>query len=184
MDLLIINNNDPRLKLLRFLLESAGFSLHEAPDTQAAINLLQDSPSSQITDVLISAPALKVLLDGASRSPSEAPNSSLAPPPAPPPVTDTTPAPPATPTGDIEKRLNETLALLEAKTRECALAQSVVKEFSGFVPICAHCKKVRNPKNIWQPIEIYLSQRTRMRFSHSFCPDCYQNSLRTLTVKP
>ena len=51
-----------------------------------------------------------------------------------------------------------------------ALAQ--VKTLSGFLPICAACKKIRDDKGYWSQIESYLSTRSDVQFSHSICPDC------------
>lgn len=54
-----------------------------------------------------------------------------------------------------------------------ALAQ--VKTLSGFLPICAACKKIRDDKGYWNQIEAYLSTRSDVQFSHSICPDCAKN---------
>lgn len=40
------------------------------------------------------------------------------------------------------------------------------------VPICAHCKKVRNDQTYWESVETYLAPRLGLVFSHSVCPDC------------
>jgi len=47
-----------------------------------------------------------------------------------------------------------------------------VKQLSGLLPICSHCKNVRNDKGYWSRIEIYLSEHSEARFSHGICPDC------------
>ena len=49
-----------------------------------------------------------------------------------------------------------------------------VSQLEAFLPICGYCKKVRDDKNYWQQIEGYINQRTGTDFSHSVCPDCYQ----------
>ncbi len=51
-----------------------------------------------------------------------------------------------------------------------ALAE--VKKLSGFLPICASCKKIRDDKGYWQQIERYISNRSEALFSLSICPDC------------
>ncbi|MDO8947251.1 MAG: CHASE4 domain-containing protein [Desulfocapsaceae bacterium] len=51
-----------------------------------------------------------------------------------------------------------------------ALAQ--VKTLSGFLPICAACKKIRDDKGYWNQIEEYIRTRSDVQFSHSICPDC------------
>jgi len=50
-----------------------------------------------------------------------------------------------------------------------------VSQLEAFLPICGYCKKIRDDKNYWQQIEGYINQRTGTDFSHSVCPDCYQN---------
>jgi hypothetical protein len=53
-----------------------------------------------------------------------------------------------------------------------ALAQ--VKQLSGFLPICASCKKIRDDKGYWNQIETYISNHSEAEFSHGLCPDCAQ----------
>jgi hypothetical protein len=45
---------------------------------------------------------------------------------------------------------------------------------SGFLPICASCKKIRNDKGYWDQIEKYISKHSRAVFTHSICPKCAQ----------
>ena len=42
------------------------------------------------------------------------------------------------------------------------------------VPICAHCKQVRNDENYWQSVESYLGTNLEIDCSHSLCPSCAQ----------
>jgi len=51
-----------------------------------------------------------------------------------------------------------------------ALAE--VKKLSGFLPICASCKKIRDDKGYWNQIEAYISEHSEAQFSHSICPEC------------
>ena len=53
---------------------------------------------------------------------------------------------------------------------EKALAE--VKKLSGLLPICAHCKKIRNDEGYWEQIEIFIKERSDADFSHSVCPAC------------
>lgn len=55
-------------------------------------------------------------------------------------------------------------------TLEEALAE--VKTLSGFLPICASCKKIRDDKGYWSQIESYISKHSSAQFSHSICPEC------------
>ncbi|MFH1139299.1 MAG: PAS domain S-box protein [Pseudomonadota bacterium] len=47
-----------------------------------------------------------------------------------------------------------------------------VKTLSGFIPICASCKKIRDDEGYWQKIEKYIEDRSKAQFSHGICPDC------------
>lgn len=47
-----------------------------------------------------------------------------------------------------------------------------VKILSGFLPICASCKKIRDDQGYWNQIEAYIRDHSEAEFSHSICPDC------------
>lgn len=51
-------------------------------------------------------------------------------------------------------------------------ALSEVKKLSGFLPICASCKKIRDDEGFWNEVERYISDHSEAQFSHSICPDC------------
>lgn len=55
-----------------------------------------------------------------------------------------------------------------------------VKTLEGLLPICAHCKRIRDDQNNWQPVESYISQRSGAKFSHGVCPDCLREHYREL----
>lgn len=47
-----------------------------------------------------------------------------------------------------------------------------VKTLSGLLPICAHCKKIRDDQGYWGQIEIYIQEHSNAQFSHGICPAC------------
>lgn len=51
-----------------------------------------------------------------------------------------------------------------------ALAE--VKKLSGLIPICSHCKKIRDDKGYWNQIEDYIHKHSEAKFSHSICQEC------------
>ena len=53
---------------------------------------------------------------------------------------------------------------------QVALAE--VRRLSGLLPICAHCKKIRNDEGYWTQLERYISEHSDVRFTHGICPDC------------
>ncbi|WP_457552705.1 c-type heme family protein [Desulfobacula sp.] len=47
-----------------------------------------------------------------------------------------------------------------------------VKQLSGLLPICSHCKKIRDDKGYWKQIEEYIHDHSDAEFSHGMCPKC------------
>ena len=60
----------------------------------------------------------------------------------------------------------------ESVLADLAKALSEVKKLSGFLPICASCKKIRDDAGFWNEVERYISDHSEAQFSHSICPDC------------
>ena len=42
----------------------------------------------------------------------------------------------------------------------------------GIVPICMHCRKVRDTSDGWAPMEQYLKEHLDLDMSHGLCPEC------------
>jgi len=65
-------------------------------------------------------------------------------------------------------------ALADAKALNEQLAKALEENrvLRGILPICMHCKQIRDDEGGWQEIERYVSERTDARFSHGVCPDC------------
>ncbi len=51
-------------------------------------------------------------------------------------------------------------------------ALSEIKSLQGIIPICSHCKKIRDDKGYWNILEAYLQKHSDAKFSHSMCPEC------------
>ena len=47
-----------------------------------------------------------------------------------------------------------------------------VKVLQGLIPICAHCKKIRNDEGFWTQLEAYLAEHSEADFTHGICPEC------------
>jgi len=47
-----------------------------------------------------------------------------------------------------------------------------IKSLQGIIPICSHCKKIRDDKGYWNILETYLQKHSDAKFSHSLCPKC------------
>ena len=76
--------------------------------------------------------------------------------------------------GEIEER-KRTEAEKEQLIAQLQKAVQEVKVLSGFLPICAACKKIRDDTGYWRQIEEYISRHSNALFSHGICPDCSQS---------
>jgi hypothetical protein len=57
-------------------------------------------------------------------------------------------------------------------TGELQRALTGIRRFSGFLPICASCKKIRDEVGRWWAAEEYAVDQSEAEFSHGLCPDC------------
>ncbi|MGH9862432.1 MAG: response regulator [Candidatus Acidiferrales bacterium] len=69
-------------------------------------------------------------------------------------------------------RVLELQANLAARVQELEEALKRVRQLQKLLPICSHCKKIRNDQNYWQQVEGYISEHTDVQFSHGICPEC------------
>ena len=70
-----------------------------------------------------------------------------------------------TPLKQIEEEKEQLIAELQKALKE-------VKTLSGLIPICSHCKKVRDDTGYWDQVESYIAKHSNVDFSHGICPDC------------
>lgn len=76
----------------------------------------------------------------------------------------------------------------EKLVEELQAALAKVKLLSGFLPICAACKNIRDDQGYWQRIEAYIHDHSEAVFTHGICPDCarklYPEFSKCLKNKP
>ena len=65
-------------------------------------------------------------------------------------------------------------ASLNASVRKLEKTLSEVKTLRGILPICSHCKKIRDGQGSWQVLEKYVHERSEAQFSHGICPKCFK----------
>jgi hypothetical protein len=58
---------------------------------------------------------------------------------------------------------------LIAKLQE---ALDEVNLLKGLLSICASCKRIKDEREAWQPLEVYIQAHSEARFSHGLCPEC------------
>ena len=88
----------------------------------------------------------------------------------------------------VEKRLRveqvETLnTQLERNVGELEEALTRVKRLEGLLPICSHCKKIRDRGDEWHRLERYLADHSDARFTHSVCPGCREEHFSPAMVQ-
>ncbi|MGD2269485.1 MAG: cyclic nucleotide-binding domain-containing protein [Desulfobacterales bacterium] len=64
----------------------------------------------------------------------------------------------------------ELLQMLSRRVR--AIEKRMINTLGTFLPICAHCKRIRESNGSWTPIEKYITDRSETEFSHTICKDC------------
>ncbi len=76
---------------------------------------------------------------------------------------------------------------LSARVHELEEALMRVKQLEKILPICMHCKKIRDEQNAWHQIEAYISSHSDAEFSHGICTECferiYEPQLRVLEAQ-
>ena len=69
---------------------------------------------------------------------------------------------------------------LAARVEELEESLTHIKKLEGLLPICSHCKKIRETNGDagkpqqWRGLEEYISQRSDAQFTHSICPECLE----------
>jgi len=62
----------------------------------------------------------------------------------------------------------------DLKKRESELQEALdnIKTLRDMIPICSHCKKVRDDDGYWEQVDIYIREHAGVEFSHGLCPTC------------
>jgi PAS domain S-box-containing protein len=63
--------------------------------------------------------------------------------------------------------LEEAVAQRDRALRENRLLRELL-------PVCAACRRIRDEKDRWWPLEAYVAEQTGARLTHTICPDCQQ----------
>jgi hypothetical protein len=78
--------------------------------------------------------------------------------------------------GKLESQIvdyqNNLEQIVKDRTRELTDALSEIKTLRGIIPICSHCKQIRDDEGIWSQIDTYISDHSEAEFTHGYCPDC------------
>ena len=78
-------------------------------------------------------------------------------------------------TSNREMELLVTVAPLPGEAHRVLLILEDITEVTllkNIIPICMHCKKVRDDRQYWQQVEGYFHHFIGVEFSHGVCPEC------------
>lgn len=70
------------------------------------------------------------------------------------------------------RELQDTQRELSEKVVELEEALEKVRQLEGIIPICMHCKKIRDDRDYWHQIDQFITRYSDMQFSHGICPEC------------
>jgi len=83
----------------------------------------------------------------------------------------------------IGKQMVQLQQTLTERVAELGEALLSVKQLGGLLPICSYCKKIRDDQNYWQQVESYVGKHSDAKFSHSICPQCYEDIIKPQMVQ-
>ncbi len=72
----------------------------------------------------------------------------------------------------VERQQNELIRKLEKALAEKERLLKEIKVLEGLLPICSGCKRIRDERNRWWPLDAYVKSRTGAEITHTICPDC------------
>lgn len=72
---------------------------------------------------------------------------------------------------DITKRKQAEKAN-EALVQKLQKAIVEIRTLQGFIPICMHCKQIRDDKGYWYKVETYIEKHSNAKFTHGICLCC------------
>ena len=77
--------------------------------------------------------------------------------------------------GDFAGYIGSCIDVTERVEAQDALQSKLEEELRvlrGIIPICMHCKEIRDDKGYWNQLEKFITEHSEAKFSHGICPDC------------
>ena len=71
----------------------------------------------------------------------------------------------------------------ELAQAQLAVAQQEISLQRKFMPICAHCKKIRDDEGYWNDFETFMARHFDTSFSHGICPECLSRHYPQLRLR-
>ncbi|MFT5701335.1 MAG: PAS domain S-box-containing protein [Desulforhopalus sp.] len=71
--------------------------------------------------------------------------------------------------------------LQEQTLVELQSAFAEIKTLKGIIPICMHCKGIRDDEGYWNKLEKYITKHSDAQFSHGICEKCFKKHYPQVT---
>ena len=84
----------------------------------------------------------------------------------------------------VGQRILDLESALQSRVQDLQDALDQVERLQGLLPICMHCKKIRNQDNDWQRLESYISEHSEAAFTHSLCDECREEHYPRAGLSP
>ncbi|HEY9165452.1 MAG TPA: hypothetical protein VIS48_04770 [Candidatus Kryptonia bacterium] len=68
--------------------------------------------------------------------------------------------------------LSSFAVVVDRRSSQTRMLSKELRLLEGFLPVCSYCKKIRDEKEEWQPMEKYIMAHTTAMFTHGICPSC------------
>jgi len=173
--IMAVDDSSINLNLLKSILEPQGYALKMALNAQSAFDLLKtEKPELILLDVVMPEKDGFEIAIRLKKSPGlkEIPIIFLTA------LNETKDIVKGFEAGGVDfvtKPFNPPELLARIRTHiELKRAHEEIQTLHGLLPICARCKKIRDPSGDWQVLESFISERSQAEFSHSVCPECRQ----------
>ena len=82
-----------------------------------------------------------------------------------------------------QKLLVEKKNVISSQKKELQEALENIHVLKGLLPICSHCKSIRDSKGYWHSLELYIENHSDASFSHSLCQNCLKEFYPKLSDK-
>lgn len=72
----------------------------------------------------------------------------------------------------LETKRRTAIDALEQSNRKLQAALDEIRTLRGILPICMHCKQIRDSGGQWVRLEKYVQDHSHANFTHGVCPAC------------
>lgn len=74
----------------------------------------------------------------------------------------------------LERQRRTALQQLETRNQDLRAILDEIRTLRGILPICMHCKQIRDKEGRWVRLEKYVQEHSHAEFTHGLCPSCFE----------